>query len=303
MDFNIVKNGKYLLMLSGVLLVLGMIAIFTLGLKYGIDFTGGTQITYQAAKPLSTSQIEQGVDLKTYNPFQIQITNTRTYQITTKPLNESQVTELETVLNKNFGSQYQTVQTVGPTIGNELKQDAIKAIILVIIGIILYVAWAFRRVPKPVSPWTFGITAVIAMIHDVIIVVGAFAVLGYFFDAPVDTLFVTAILTVIGFSVHDTIVVFDRIRENLLKNSTEPFNDIVNNSLMETLARSVNTSLTVILTLLALFLLGGESIRWFVCALLIGIVSGTYSSIFVASQALVLYENFKVQRKARRDSR
>ncbi len=294
MDLNIVKNGKYLLLVSLVLVIFGLISIFTLGLKFGIDFTGGTVLTYKSNKTVSQDQTLKGINTKTYNPISVQNTNSSTYTITTKPLSQDQLKSLETHLDTNFNSANpDSVQTIGPVIGSELTSDAIKSILLIGGAIILYIAWAFRRVPHPASSWTFGITAVLAMGHDILIVLGAFAILGYFFNARIDTLFVTAILTVIGFSVHDTIVVFDRIRENLLKNTSQEFADVVNTSLMETLARSINTSLTVILTLLAMFLLGGESIRWFVLTLLIGITSGTYSSIFVASQALVLYYNWK----------
>jgi preprotein translocase subunit SecF len=298
MKFNIVKQGKYLLLVSATLLALGGISIATMGLKLGIDFTGGTVLTYTAIHPLTDAQITKGVNQKTYTPFQIQQTNSLTYTITTKPLSQAQLTSLETILNKTFDrGEPASVNDIGPVIGSELESDALKAVILVSIAIILYIAYAFRSVPKPVSSWTFGVTAVLAMAHDVFIVLGAYALLGHFFGATIDTLFITAILTVIGFSVHDTIVVFDRIRENMIKNAIEPFDEIVSNSLMETLGRSVNTSLTVILTLLALFLLGGASIRWFVLTLLIGITSGTYSSIFVASQLLVVYESWKKKRR------
>jgi preprotein translocase subunit SecF len=181
------------------------------------------------------------------------------------------------------------VTTIGPSIGIQLQQVALYSVIVVMLGIIFYIAFSFRSVPKPANSWIFGSAAIIAMGHDVIIVFGAFAILGHFFNAPVDSLFVTAILTVIGFSVHDTIVVFDRIRENLTKKKSLDFVHIINTSLMQTLNRSLNTSFTVILALVSLYLLGGITIRWFTVALLIGIVAGTYSSIFVASQLLVIY--------------
>jgi preprotein translocase subunit SecF len=157
------------------------------------------------------------------------------------------------------------------------------------------VAWAFRNTPPPVSPWGFGIMAIVALLHDALFVLGVFSLLGHFLGVEVDALFVTAILTVIGFSVHDTIVVFDRIRENLRRDKGS-FETIVNNSILETVARSINTSLTVLLTLLALFLFGGQSIRLFVLALLIGIASGTYSSIFNASPLLVTLHNWRLKR-------
>lgn len=297
MNLSIVKNGKYLLLFSGILLILGLVSLFTWKLKFGIDFIGGTVLTYNSGK-VNQADVLKGVDQNKYNPIQVHDTGNGSYSITTKPLTQDELKTLEDSLNKNLNSTSPlTVNTIGPVIGDELKLNAIKAIVIVSICIIIYIAFAFRNVSKPVSSWIYGLMAVIAMVHDVLIVLGAFALLGHLFDATIDSLFVTAILTVIGFSVHDTIVVFDRIRENLVKNSGMSFEEVVNNSLLETLGRSINTSLTVILTLLSLFLLGGVTIRWFVLALLVGITSGTYSSIFVASQLLVLYNNYKNRKK------
>ncbi len=184
-------------------------------------------------------------------------------------------------------------ETIGPVIGQETTTNAVMSLGLASLAIILYIAYAFREIPKPYSPWKFGISAVIALLHDVLVVVGVFSLLGHFYNVQVDSLFVTALLTVVGFSVHDTIVVFDRIRENLRKSPGQPFAEIVNHSLLETLARSLSTSFTVLLTLLALLLFGGETIRWFVVALFIGVFSGTYSSIFNAAPLLVLWEEKK----------
>jgi preprotein translocase subunit SecF len=178
--------------------------------------------------------------------------------------------------------------TVGPTIGSEVASRAILSVFAASLGILAYLWYAFRRVPNAIR---YGVCAVIALMHDVLVVVGIFSLLGEFFGVEIDALFITAMLTVIGFSVHDTIVVFDRIRENLLRRRFDSFEKVVNYSLVQTLTRSINTSLTVIFTLSALFLFGGVSIRDFVLALLIGIVSGTYSSIFNASMMLVVWEN------------
>lgn len=304
MNIDLVKNGKIFLSISLFLVIASILAIIFLGLRFGIDFTGGTTVQYKVTAPLNTAKLTSIVhsSVCTSHDCTIQVTQPSSdlYQIQTAPLSTAQLTNMENSISKAFKSQLAeqkpvSVSTIGPSIGTQLRQNAIESILLVVAGIILYIAWAFRTVPKPASSFTFGITAVIAMLHDMIIVIGVFAVLGYFFSAPVDSLFITALLTVMGFSVHDTIVVFDRIRENLRqhKNIGVNFNAIVNSSLMQTLTRSLNTSLTVLLTSLALFLLGGESIRWFVLALLIGITSGTYSSIFVASQALVFWQNIR----------
>ena len=178
--------------------------------------------------------------------------------------------------------------TVGPTVGSEVAGRAVGAVALASLGILAYLWYAFRRVPNPLR---YAVCAILALLHDVFVVLGIFSILGRFLSIDVDALFITAMLTVIGFSVHDTIVVFDRIRENILKRRFDTFDKVVNYSLVQTLTRSVNTSLTVIFTLFALFLFGGSSIRNFVLALLVGIISGTYSSIFNASLLLVVWEN------------
>lgn len=199
-----------------------------------------------------------------------------------------------TKVEKNAAGQVTSSETVGPVIGAETTQKAFYAVGIASLAIIIYIAYAFREIPAPHSPWKFGICAVIALIHDVLVVAGVFSLLGHFYQVEVDALFVTALLTIIGFSVHDTIVVFDRIRENLRKTAGKmPFEQVVNESILQTLGRSIRTSLTVVITLLALIVYGGVSIRWFVVALLIGIISGTYSSIFNAAPLLVVWEEFK----------
>jgi len=182
--------------------------------------------------------------------------------------------------------------SVGPSIGAELKRKAIYAIFFVLIAILFYITYAFRKVSKPIASWKYGSAAIIAMFHDAIITMGVFAVLGKFYGVEINTPFVAAILTVIGYSVHDTIVVFDRIRENLPR-SDEDFEGTVNLSLNQTMVRSINTSLTVIFVLLAIIIFGGSSIRTFALALTVGIFIGTYSSIFVASPLLVIWEKFR----------
>ncbi len=224
------------------------------------------------------SGTEQTVSVSSTAP----VTATATTTGTTAP-----AVETTTVTRIAPGDEIQ-FNTVGPTIGSEVASRAILSVLAASLGILAYLWYAFRRVPNAIR---YGVCAVIALLHDVLVVVGIFSILGELFGIEVDALFITAMLTVIGFSVHDTIVVFDRIRENLLKRRFDSFEKVVNYSLVQTLTRSINTSLTVIFTLSALFLFGGVSIRDFVLALLIGIVSGTYSSIFNASMMLVVWEN------------
>jgi preprotein translocase SecF subunit len=202
--------------------------------------------------------------------------------------------EIRTALEASLGTidSQRTLTTVGPVISQELTQQAILLVILGSIGILAWMTFRFRDVK-------FGATALVALLHDVVVVVGTFAVLGTLFKVEIDALFVTAMLTVIGFSVHDTIVVYDRIRENKARHAGEPFEQVVNHSVLQTFGRSINTSLTVVVTLSALLLFGGAAIRYFVLALLIGIVSGTYSSIFNASPLLVVWQNWEDRRRGR----
>lgn len=297
MNLNIVKY-KYLYL--GISLSLVIFAVFFLiiwGVKLGIDFTGGTTFIYKAQN-INSVNVDSFLS-KNYPGSSITTIGINTYQVQTPPLNQKKLGILKSALAKNFKlTSAEKTSTIGPTIGTQLTTDAIYSIIVVILGIIIYISWAFRSVPKPASSFVFGGSAVIAMIHDVVVVFGAFAILGHFFNAPVDSLFVTAVLTVMGFSVHDTIVVFDRIRENLIKKKYATLKETINKSLIQTFNRSLNTSFTVLLVLSALFLLGGITIRWFTVALLIGIFSGTYSSIFVASQLLVVFADFKERKKS-----
>ena len=203
-----------------------------------------------------------------------------------------QLGDVATALQARFGKIVAQPQltTVGPVVSADLIQQALVLILVGSIGILLWITFRFRDVK-------FGVTALVAMLHDVIVVVGTFAILGTFFGVEVDALFVTAMLTVIGFSVHDTIVVFDRVRENKARHAGEPFAAIVNHSILQTFGRSINTSFTVVLTLVALLLFGGSAIRFFVLALLVGIVSGTYSSIFNASPLLVSWHEWEQRRR------
>jgi preprotein translocase subunit SecF len=230
------------------------------------------------------SGTEQTVSVSSTAPVTATTTATAT---TTTTATTAPAIETTTVTRIAPGGEIQ-FNTVGPTIGSEVASRAILSVLAASLGILAYLWYAFRRVPNAIR---YGVCAVIALLHDVLVVVGIFSLLGELFGIEIDALFITAMLTVIGFSVHDTIVVFDRIRENLLKRRFDTFDKVVNYSLVQTLTRSINTSLTVIFTLSALFLFGGVSIRDFVLALLIGIVSGTYSSIFNASMMLVVWEN------------
>lgn len=286
-----IMRFKVLYFLFSVLIILpGLYYLYTSGLKLGIDFTGGALLEYRFEKAVDVEQLRQTITKDGIEVGAITSSDKDTYIIRTKPIEQVKINELKAVLNNKFGQvEERRVENVGPVIGQELKQKASLALIISSIAIVLYIAFSFRKMPKPQSSFRFGIAAVVALLHDILVVVGVFAILGKFLGVEIDTLFVTALLTVVGFSVHDTIVVFDRIRENLGKHQGR-FIEVANISVVQTLGRSLNTSLTVVFVLLALLLFGGETIRWFVVALLVGVISGTYSSIFNATALLVWWE-------------
>lgn len=275
---------------SLLIMVPGLIVLGIDGLRLGIDFIGGTVLEYKFEKSLDRDELEKTIQ-KIGTVSSITPSSGATYIIKLKPQDITKIAEIRKILQKDYG-QVEEIrsESVGPIIGGETTRNALIAIVLSSVMIVLYLSLAFRKVPKPASSFRFGITAVVALFHDVLVVLGIFAILGRFYHVELDVLFITALLTIIGFSVHDTIVVFDRIRENLQKHLSKKFIEVANLAVVETLARSLNTSLTVVFVLLATLLFGGESIRWFIVALLVGIVSGTYSSIFNATALLVLWE-------------
>ncbi|TAL19663.1 protein translocase subunit SecF [Patescibacteria group bacterium] len=296
---NIIGKKKIWFGVSGALLAVSLAALILWGLKLGIDFTGGSilELHFLAGRPenvrISEVLKEQGIEGAAIQPVE-----ESDLLIRTKALSEPEHQKIVAALHESFKNsdnhkvlEEKGFESVGPTIGAELKSKAILALVLVLLAIIAYIAFAFRKVSEPVASWKYGVCAVAALFHDVLIPTGVFALLGKFLGYEVDTLFVTAILTVLGFSVHDTIVVFDRIRENLIKHTAKTFEETVNLSVNETITRSINTSLTVLLVLLSVYFFGGASTRNFVLVLILGIVFGTYSSIFIASPLLVAWHN------------
>jgi len=308
MTLKIIDKRKYTYIFSAILLILSIASLFVWGLNLGIDFKGGTlmEIEFVEDKNISEKKTELQVPsreaiLEKLAELEIDSLTVQSsennriilkYIASDENLNEKVIIEL----NEFDGDLKQLrVDFIGSSVSNQLKKNAIWALLTAIIGIALYIAWAFRKVSFPVPSWQYGLGAILALAHDVIITLGIFAVLGEFFNVEVGIPFVAAILTILGYSVNDTIVVYDRIRENILKSdSKENFENITNKSLNKTLARSINTSLTVVVVLLAIILFGGETIKSFSVALLVGIIFGTYSSIFVASAFLVSSYNKKV---------
>ena len=308
---DLLKYRYVYLLISALIILPGLVFIGLGGLKPGIDFTGGTELTVLMprnahATVASVESVVRAVSYPGHPGYlddsqvqQVQVqgqANQQGYLIRTRDIGDKVAVQksLIAALKAKYGNvQTQGFQSVGGTIGAQTTTRAIQAVIVAAIAILLYMAFAFRKLTHP---FVYGGAAIVALLHDVLVVLGLFAIMGYFFNVRVDSLFVPAVLTVIGFSVHDTIVVFDRIRENMSRRTGEPYYTVVNNSLLQTLGRSLNTSLTVLLTLAALLLFGGSSIRVFVLALLIGITSGTYSSIFNATPLAVIWETGELPR-------
>lgn len=296
---NIIKYKKWFFALSLLVIIPGLISLALWGLNLSIDFTGGSELTWIFPKPV-TIQVESTITQIAKND-KVKVQSFKpsgnSLVLRTDTLSDVQHQQFVTDTKKTLTYTENEYATIGPTIGGETTKNALLGLLVASLLIVLYIAWSFREVPKPTSSWRFGIAAIVALLHDALVLLGIFSLLGHFAGVEVDSLFVTAILTVIGFSVHDTIVVFDRIRENLHKMGATDFPHVVNVSILQTMTRSLNTSLTVILVLFALLLFGGDSTRWFVAALLIGIISGTYSSIFNAAPILVLWQELSSKKK------
>lgn len=303
---NFIKYRNVWLAVSSVLVVASLVAIFTFGYRPGIDFAGGTQLEIRI-EGLKTEALPAGSSLEEYlaesyrevtnNETAVQTSGEGRYTVKSKVITNDQKNQWLTKLNPIADKVEELrFETVSPIIGGEAVRKTILATIVAIVVILLYLAYSFRRVPKPTSAWRFGVATVVALVHDLIILLGIYAVMGRYGGAEVDSMFMTAILTLLGFSVHDTIVTFDRLRENLIRHGGDNFAQKLNDSISETITRSINTSFTVILVLGAMALMGGESIFFFTVSLLIGIVAGTYSSIFVASMVLLLWQEHS-QRK------
>lgn len=297
---NIISKTKYAYVFSGILTFLSIVALLVWGLKFGIDFNGGTlmELKFPGGSPATQ---ELGADLGSLNLKSLTLQPSGSDAMLIRYASEEDTVNqavLKQIKKKHPDVTQSRVDYINSSVSSDLRKNSLLAIFWAVIGIMAYVAWAFRRVSRPVASWKYGAGAVIALIHDILITIGVFAVLGHFFDIEIGVPFIAALLTILGFSVHDTIVVYDRTRENLIRSSSkESFPEIVNRSLNETLVRSINTSLTVIVTLLAIYLFGGESVKYFALALLVGVTFGTYSSIFIASALLVTSYNLQIKKK------
>lgn len=287
--YKIIKRTPYWFIFSGVLMVLSIIIIATFGLRLGIDYKGGTIIEFRSENPDKLKITDEVVKSKSFTAFQTQEASGNQIILRLPEITSEQHVALTAAFKEKLPDYSETsYNTVGPTISRDLTWKSLEAILLASLGIIFYVAYAFRKIPKPLSSWKFGVSAVIAIIHDLLITTGVIALIGHYVTwIEIDALFMTAMLTIMGFSVHDTIVVYDRLRENFIKNPHQDIELTAEESVNQTLARSINTSLTVIIVLLSMLLLGGSSIRHFILTLIVGVLFGTYSSIFVATAIVV----------------
>ncbi len=293
------KRGWFYLISLAVILPGVVFLIITPGLNPGIDFTGGSTLTLEFEGDVDQTELRQSLALHGHPDAIVQKLDERTFFIRTKELSgapenadseESPKAKLLNALEADLspdGLTELSFDLVSPIVASETVVNAFYAVVAAAVGIFIYIWWAFRNVP---SPFRYGAAAIVALIHDTVIVVGIFSILGAVMDMEVGTMFLIAILTVIGYSVNDTIVVFDRIRENVGAHPNRELSEVVNLSISETIGRSLNTSITLLVTLLALLLFGGTTIREFLLVLLIGVVAGTYSSIAIASQALISWE-------------
>lgn len=277
------------------LVVAALVATAVFGLRLGVDFRGGAimEVTFLKERPQPVEVARSVQTLPAAGEVTVSPVGDAAATIRLNSVDEATHQAILTQLNQQFGQvREDRFDSIGPTVGNELKQKSIYAMIVLLLAIIVYIAFVFRGMAKVLSPWAMGIAAVLALIHDIGIPVGAFALLGHFKDIEISAVFVAAALTILGYSVSDTVVVLDRVRENVIKfGNKNNFAELVHKSIMQTLARSLNTNLTVLLSLVAIFFFGGASIKYFSLALIIGIFLGAYSSIFVASPILVWWSN------------
>lgn len=302
MIYKIIQKRKIFLSISSLAVVASILALIFWGLNFGIDFTGGSlmEVEFKNYQPTMTEISDSLKDNNLHN-LVIQPTENSTilrFKENTEDIHQAVTAKLKGLIKDKPGASFKELQfdSVGPSIGQELKSKSFNATAIVFVMIIIYISWAFSKVSKPVASWKYGVAAIIALVHDILFILGVFSFLGHFYGIEVNTPFIAAVLTVLGYSVSDTIIVFDRIRENLPK-SHEDFENTVNRSVNQTLTRSINTSFSAILALLAILFFGGSTIKDFALALAIGIFIGTYSSIFIASPVLVVWEKLNHGKK------
>jgi preprotein translocase subunit SecF len=292
---KILNYSKLLIAISLLIIISGIFIISTFGFKTSIEYTGGTVFSFNSTRQEDLSSIKGLLKELGFETSEVSQDN-QLVKIKVSETNADKVVEIkDKILSSNKDFKLEGIETVGSSMGIEFAKNSFIALVLSLLGILVFVTYSFYNLPNNIPSWQFGLATLVAMFHDVLIVISFFSLMGYFYGVEIDSLFLTALLTIIGFSVNDTIVVFDRIRENLIKyNNKMSFYEISNLSIFETLNRSLITSFTVILIMFALYLLGGESIKYFSLALVVGITAGTYSSIFIATPfVLIINKQFK----------
>ncbi len=288
MMFDIIGKRFWFFLISGVVILIGIIFLATFGLPSGIEFSSGSMLTVSFEEPADYAQFKEEIASLGYTDAIIQRTGEGEFLIRTHELTGEEKAQIEDGLTAQFGRLSEaSFSSVSPMVAAETAHNAAIAVAVAAVGILLYVTWAFRRMPKP---FHYGTCAIIALVHDALIAMGVFSILGAILQWEINLMFITGILAVIGYSVNNTVVIFDRIRENLTRGISADFETVVNNSLVETLSRSLNTSLTTLIVVLALFLFVGASIQNFVVVLIIGIIAGTFSSICIAPSLLVVWD-------------
>ncbi len=305
MTYRIIQKKYLFLSISLILVIASVVALLKFGLNFGVDFKGGSLLEGEfiseqqpGLEEVLTSLVQVDISGLVVQPSE-DGTFIMRFKETDEESKRAIIENLSTLVSEQEEGAYfkeLRLDLVGASIGRELKSKSFNASILVLIMVVLYISYSFRKVSRPVASWRYGLTAIIALAHDIIITLGAFAIFGHYYGVEINTPFIAAILTVLGYSVSDTIVVFDRIRENLPK-SSENFENTVNTSINETLGRSVSTSVSTMLALLAILLFGGNTIKDFALALLIGVFVGTYSSLFIASPLIVVWQKISSRKK------
>lgn len=298
MQFNFTKYSKLYYAISGILIIATIVSLSMYGLKFGIEFVGGSsmEVQFQNQRP-SNEAINNALKGFNLGEVTVQPTGPAGAVLQFKGVDEATHQQVLTSLNSLTPTVEKSFQYIGPSIGQELRNSTELAIVLALLAITIYISFAFRKVSKPVSSWKYGVTSLIALFHDVLIPIGVFSILGHFYNVEITIPIIAALLTILGFSVHDTIVIFDRIRENILRRGMGQFEDTVNWSLTQTLGRSISTVVTVEFVLISLYFFGGETLKYFALTLIIGITSGAYSSIFIASPLLVSWYKHSLKKE------
>ena len=304
MNFNFIKYSNIYYIISVVLILASVVCLALFGLKFGIEFVGGSnmQVEFEGQRPANDTinQALSGFDL---GQITVQPTGEKGAIIQFKGVDEATHQQILAKLNELTTTSEKGFQYVGPSVGQELRNKTLLAIVLALLAITLYIAFAFRKVSRPVNSWKYGIASLIALFHDILIPLGMFSVLGKMYNVEITIPIIAALLTVLGFSVHDTIVIFDRIRENILRQGMAQFEETINWSLNQTLGRSLSTVFSTLIVLISIFFFGGQTLKYFALALIVGITSGAYSSIFIASPILVSWYKWDLKKASKKGSK